>query len=284
MKLPFFIFLILSITACDAPSSLSLNAPPSWGSFTPAGDVETDSNLAGLDGAELPIRVFAYKVEGSRPKPTILLAHGSDGARRLYHTLAQEIVGWGFNAVVIDHYTLRGIAAPHTGRIIPGAGSDDRARDMVAAAKWVETRRWHRGGVGVIGVSQGGGGVFALINRSRMDAAGVLTNEQQYPIRAASTFYPACPITTPPHEPALPTQLNLAEKDDLSWIIRCGDTSHPLYERHVYLGATHAWDVNIPEAVRHRLIFTQRYSPEVTLLSRQRARAFFERHLYHSNR
>lgn len=76
----------------------------------------------------------------------------------------------------------------------------------------------------------------------------------------------------------MPTQLHLAERDNLSWIQRCGDTAHALYERHVYAGATHAWDVSFPEAVRTRLIFTQEFNPEVMRLSRQRAREFFQRH------
>ena len=240
--------------------------------------VTTQSRIPALNGAELPVQVIAYKATSDGARPTVLIAHGSDGPAPLYHNMAQEIVSWGFNAVVIDHYTLRGIQAPHTGRVLPNSRPSDRARDMLAAAKWVEAQPWHRGGIGLIGVSQGGSGAFSMIDRTQMEWLQIIQPGQNYPITAVVTFYPGCPILAPPSVPALPTQLHLAERDDLSWIARCGDTAHPLYERHVYAGATHAWDVRIGEPRRSQLRFTHEFNPEVTQLSRQRAREFFQRH------
>jgi dienelactone hydrolase len=240
--------------------------------------VTTQSRIPALNGAELPVQLIAYKATSDGARPTVLIAHGSDGPAQLYHNMAQEILTWGFNAVVIDHYTLRGIQAPHTGRLVPHAFPDDRARDMLAAARWVEAQPWHRGGIGVIGASQGGSGILALIDRRLMEARGIIQPGEQYLINATVAFYPGCTIVTPTPNPALPTQLHLGDRDNLGWIARCGDTAHPLYERHVYAGATHAWDVSIGEPRRSQLIFTQEFNPEVTRLSRQRAREFFQRH------
>lgn len=237
----------------------------------------TQSRIPALDGTELPVQLFAYKAAPDGARPTLLIAHGSDGPAPIYHELALEILSWGFNAVVIDHYTLRGIQAPHTGRVLPDARPADRARDMLAAGGWVAAQTWHRGGIGLIGVSQGGAGGFAMLDRLLMERLRILQPGQDYPITAVVAFYPACPILAPPPVPALPTQLHLAERDNLSWIARCGDTAHPLYARHVYAGATHAWDARIGEPQRSRLIFTQEFNPEVTRLSRQRAREFFQR-------
>ena len=240
--------------------------------------VTTQSGIAALDGSALPVRVTVYKATSEGARPTVLVAHGSDGPAQLYHNLAQEIVSWGFNGVVIDHYTLRGIQAPHTGRVVPNARPEDRARDILATARWVEAQPWHQGGMGVVGASQGGSGVFALVNRSYMEWLGHMRAGERYPLTAASTFYPGCGLHTPPPVPALPTQLNLAEREDLDFIVRCGATAHPLYERHLYAGATHAWDSQIGEPRRSQLIFTQEFNAEVTRLSRQRAREFFQRH------
>lgn len=93
----------------------------------------------------------------------MLLAHGSDGVSGHHRRWAINVRDWGYNAVIIDHYTLRGIKR-HTGVFLTGVMGHDRALDMIGVASWVKSQSWHQGKIAVIGFSQGGGGVLALMD------------------------------------------------------------------------------------------------------------------------
>lgn len=63
----------------------------------------------------------------------------------MHRDMASTLNSWGYNAVVVDHYTLRGIAAPHTGVAVHGARGEDRALDFIETGRWVQQQSWHQG-------------------------------------------------------------------------------------------------------------------------------------------
>ena len=213
-------------------------------------------------GSSLPVQVELFLSESGQPKPTVVIAHGSGGVKPSQRIWASMARSWGYNAVVIDHYTLRGIG-DHTGRVAYGAGPHDRAQDMNAVANWIKQQPWHRGKIAVVGFSQGGAGVFSLIS-------------SKTPYAAAITFYPACAINAPPSYPQIPTQVHLAEKDDLAYIRYCTSTlTNAQYQSYIYKNATHVFDVNITTTTP----FTHRYDPASARESQQRSREFLDQNL-----
>jgi dienelactone hydrolase len=221
-----------------------------------------DTVFKSRSGASLPVQVELFLSTSNQPKPTVVIAHGSGGVKpsqRVWASLAQS---WGYNAVVIDHYTLRGIG-DHTGRIAPGAAAYDRAQDMNAVANWIKQQPWHQGKLAVVGFSQGGAGVFSLISSNT-------------PYAAAIAFYPACAINAPPGSPQIPTQVHLAESDNLAYIGYCTPAlNRSQYEYYIYKNATHVFDVNMQTTTP----FTHRYDPVAARESQQRSRDFLEKNL-----
>jgi len=246
------------------------------GALMLSGCLQTTTQLTNASGRPVPVDVSVLVADQTKPRPTVLIAHGSDGLQPYYRELATQVAGWGYNAVLIDHYSRRGIGI-HTGRIVEGARGFERARDMLDAARWVRSQHWHSGGIGVIGVSQGGAGVFALVNSLMMDAMDVHPRSERLPFSAAVALYPGCLITPPPTIPTIPTMMHLAEDDDLARIVHCVPRNDPSYTVHVYPGVTHSFDNALIAGLR--LSFTHRYDPAATALSRQRTREFLSQHL-----
>ena len=240
------------------------------------GCLQTTTQLTDGAGRPVPVNVSAVDVDPARPRPTVLIAHGSDGPQPYCHDLAKEVTGWGFNAVVIDHYSRRGIGM-HTGTVAAGARGYERARDMIDAARWIRQQPWHRGSLGVIGVSQGGAGVFALVNSTLMEAMDIHAQKEKLPFAVAIAYYPGCLITPPPSTPTVPTMMHLAQADDLARTAHCVPRDDPSYTVHEYPGATHSFDNSRIAGFAVR--FTHRYDPAATALSRQRTRDFLARHL-----
>lgn len=250
--------------------------PLTIGTLMLSGCLQTTTQLTNASGRPVPVDVSVVGADQTKPRPTVLIAHGSDGPQPYYRELATQVAGWGYNAVLIDHYSRRGIGI-HTGRIVEGARGFERARDMLDAARWIRSQPWHSGGIGVIGVSQGGAGVFALVNSLTMDAMDIHPKSERLPFSAAVALYPGCLITPPPTKPTIPTMMHLAEADDLARIVHCVPRSDPSYTVHVYPGVTHSFDNASIAGLR--LSFTHRYDPAATALSRQRTREFLSQHL-----
>lgn len=221
-----------------------------------------DTPFKSNNGSSLPVQVELFLSNTDQPKPTVVIAHGSGGVKPSQRVWASLVQSWGYNAVVIDHYTLRGIG-DHTGRTVAGANPWDRAQDMNAVANWIKQQSWHQGKLAVVGFSQGGAGVFSLVSGKS-------------PYAAAITFYPACAINAPPRSPQIPTQVHLAERDDLAYIRYCTPAlSNNRYESYIYKNATHVFDVNM----RVTTPFTHRYDPVSAKESQQRSREFLDQHL-----
>lgn len=231
--------------------------------------------LKDQDGNSLPVLLGAYPVDEKKSAPTILIAHGSGGVQNFHREWAVRVQSWGYNAVIIDHYSLRGIGV-HTGQFIPGVRGEDRARDMVQAGYWVRNQPWHQGNIAVIGFSQGGGGVLALVAKQEdIEYFKVVKKEQKIPFAGAVAFYPACTLSPPPIKPTIPTQVHLAGNDTLALIGFCIPLDDPMYDVHKYVGATHAFDVSIPGTVR--LTFSHQYDPNAAKESQENTKKFLDK-------
>ena len=218
------------------------------------------ANFQASDGSKLPVQAQLFLQP--QPAPTVVIAHGSAGLTPSDGNWALTARSWGYNAVAVDHYTLRGISR-HTGELVAGAEPQTRAQDLVAVANWIKQQPWHRGKIAVIGFSQGGAGVFSLIS-------------DESPYAVAVTFYPACGKMPPPTNPKIPTQVHLAQADNLSFIRRCIPTlGHSLYDVHMHENATHAFDVPYVPTTR----FTHRHDANAVERATQQIKKFFALHL-----
>jgi len=231
------------------------------------------SILRNTDGQRIPVLVNEYTV--SKPSATVLIAHGSDGVKPHHVEWAGVVRSWGYNAVVIDHYSLRGIGM-HIGTVLPGVRGEDRARDMINVARWVEKQPWHKGKISVIGFSQGGSGVMALVNRDELEYYKAIKPGESMPISSAVAFYPGCSISYPPIKPSMPVQVHLAVEDTLAMIGYCGSMSDAQYNVFKYETATHSFDVFLGP---YRPPFHHRYDAGITQTARENTRKFLEQNL-----
>jgi len=227
-------------------------------------------------GETLPITLTVNSLQKPTTAPTVIIGHGSGGVAAVHTTLASTLNAWGYNAVVIDHYTLRGISR-HTGVAVHGARGEDRAMDFIEVGRWIQQQDWHQGKIAVVGFSQGGGGVLALVNERVLRNLDYISDDRPNPISVAAAFYPSCTITSPALQPSMPTQVHLAEKDDLAFVSACGFGANTPYQVHLYKGATHSFDESFPPGAVLR--FTHRYDPSVTQESRLYLRRFLDTHM-----
>lgn len=235
------------------------------------------SGLPSSSGGTRDIILEASRADKNSKAPTVLLAHGSGGVTHNNRDLSLILNRWGYNSVIIDHYTLRGIAR-HTGRQVAGARGEDRAIDIIEAARWVEKQEWHFGKIAVVGFSQGGGAVLTLIDDQRMRSLGAVSDAKPIPISASIAYYPSCAFNPVPRNPSMPTQVHLAEEDDLARPVWCNFAyTHENYAVHRYAGATHSFDENIPPGAV--LAFTHRVDRKSTNLSREKVKEFLDKNL-----
>lgn len=236
----------------------------------------TTDGLKRVSGELLPVRLQASPISEKSKASTVLIAHGSGGVSNGNRLLAKELNKWGYNSVIVDHYLLRGISV-HTGVALHGVRGEDRALDAIEAARWVQSQNWHQGKIALVGFSQGGAGVLSLIDERAMKNLGYISGSSPNPISVAAAFYPACAMSSVPTNPAMPTQIHLAEKDDLAFISSCHFHANHTYEIHTYKNATHSFDENIPASVR--LKFTHRYDDLVTDQSRRNLKEFLAKNM-----
>lgn len=237
------------------------------------------NNLVDANNQELPVKI-AVRFGDDRPKPTVIVGHGSAGVTPIEYEQARHAFGWGYNAVVVDHYTARGIKR-HTGMRVAGGLPDDRAADMVAVARWVKQQPWHQGKIALIGISQGGAGIWALANEKNMRSHSSIqvTDEDLKLIDVGVAMYPACApdLASPPRNPSFPVQLHIGEADDLALPRWCETFGNPKYEKHLYAGATHSF--NYARVIPNNTRFTHRYDQAADKLSQSRIKDYLSRHL-----
>lgn len=213
--------------------------------------------------------------------PTVILSHGSAGVDSHIAYVAGKIKRLGYNAVVVDHYTEKGISSglQNVGTVVRGAAGPERALDIIAAARWIQRQHWHSGKVVLIGYSQGGASVNALASKDKIlrDYPDAVQENDYGVFAGAIGMYPSCGYklgATPPQDSSpFPVQLHLAEADDLARPEWCR-TLAKNYELMYYKGATHGFDF-----AAQTTKFTHRYDPDADRLSFERISEFLDTHL-----
>lgn len=269
-KIMLLIFIFFGLSGCV---SVGTNLPAVIHS-----NLSSKGSIMDAAGNDLPVRI-SMRSGNDQPKPTVIIGHGSGGVSSSERKQAYNVEEWGYNAVVVDHYTLRGIKI-HTGVPVSGGSPNDRAVDMIAVARWVKKQPWHKGKIAIIGYSQGGAGVWALTNESNMRSLFKIqvTEEDLKLFSAGVAMYPACHsnFASPPKDPYFPVQLHLAGSDDLAKPEWCETFGNKKYEKYTYAGATHFFDY---AGIVHHKKFTHRHDPVAVELSQKRIKEYLDRHI-----
>lgn len=202
------------------------------------------SNCAAFEthsGEKLPfdLKVLNRDVSAS----TIIVSHGGGCRTAQDDTWASNFREWGYNVVLIDHCTARGIL-PHTGVEPPPLGTQDRVNDYIATAEWVKTQSWHKGKVGLFGISRGGEGVLRAtderFNRVRRGVEGLAE------IDVYVALYPPCNVF--PKAPRGPLLIMHGELDNLAVFGSCEYSTrvHKNLIIKTYPNAHHGFDTPGP--------------------------------------
>lgn len=230
-----------------------------------------------------PFSIQIYQLP--KPAPTVLVSHGSACLQQQYYDWAAQLNSWGYNAIVIDHCTARGVQR-YTGGLLPkNLIPEDKATDYLVLAEWVRLQPWHTGKVGVIGFSRGGGGVTRLADPAFQQRASQQFSNPKAQIDAGVAFYPACSPFPPPPNPVIPVQIHHGAADNLSFPKRCGyqKLKSPNYEIWLYEGAHHTFDDLGPDVTGTNLngepFIARRYNKDADKQSREYTKAFLDRYL-----
>jgi dienelactone hydrolase len=110
---------------------------------------------------KLEARGFLFAKPGQ--KKIVLISHGSQGIDSRMYDYVDSLQSEGFAALVIDHWTPRGITVTHADYAAAskiGANEFNMAADSLTAAAWLRSRGFER--IGSIGESQGGGAAVMM--------------------------------------------------------------------------------------------------------------------------
>lgn len=229
-------------------------------------------------GERFPFRVTVRNAD--QPAPTVIVSHGG-GCRVSQDDLwADRFRQWGYNAVLLDHCSGRGIG-PHTGVEPPPLKPQDRVDDYIATAEWIKVQPWHKGKVAVFGISRGGEGALraseSRFNRGRNGDAGLAE------LDAYIALYPACSYV--PKAPRAPVLVMHGELDNLAVFGTCeySGLSHPNYTIKTYPNAYHGFEnVGCNNTGSNRYLgnyVSCRYNEAAAAQSMTDTKAFLENHL-----
>jgi dienelactone hydrolase len=188
-------------------------------------------------------RAELFLPAGSGPYPAMVVLHGCSGVVPHDRVWAQQLVAWGYIAVLVDSFRPRGIDnVCNHGMIVPPLV---QAQDAFAAAEYlrglpnVQAER-----IGVIGFSHGGWAVLKAVLEYAVHA------DHAHPFAAAVAFYPGC--DSPDSALVTDTLILIGDADDWTPVGRCArwrDTvasaGHEV-RMTVYPGAFHAFDALTP--------------------------------------
>ena len=123
---------------------------------------------------------------GPGPHPVVIVLHGCGGLAANQRLWASRLVGWGYGALVVDSLRPRATAsvcAPDRQRLVTRF---DRAGDVVAAARWLQSQPGVDGArIAVLGESHGGGTAATVANKPFVAAEAGL-------IKATIDYYGPC--------------------------------------------------------------------------------------------
>jgi dienelactone hydrolase len=152
---------------------------------------------------------LSLRVNEKAKRGTVLLLNGCNGPRNMhYHDWARYIDDAGYNAIVIDSFSTRGLSNICS---IKGNSSYsyNTVQDAIAVGKWVKQQPWSNGKVSVIGFSLGG--ITSLLIAS--DDSGVFAS--------AVAYYPTCREPIAERKLAIPLQIHIGLSDEWAAADRC---------------------------------------------------------------
>ncbi len=225
---------------------------------------------------------------GKRPTSTVILSHGSGGVWKHQLNWADSLNGQGYNVVILDHFTQKGVK-PHTGKVDIKTIPEERVKDILALSKWINSQEWHDGKIGVIGFSQGGSGVNLLANTRMLKNLKLAADYDLGVFGALVSYYPGCgiPLGGTPDLPYVPIQLHLGELDGLAEVMWCetGFRKNENLEIFIYPEAHHSFDVEVKDWKKVGFIpatgrmWEAKLNPEANELSRKRVFRHLETYL-----
>jgi dienelactone hydrolase len=251
LKLYLFFLVIISLTGCQSNSV----------TFT-----------AKATGYDREITIPLEVITQSKPSPTIIVAHPSDGLNWSRYVMfwGSLIKSWGYNVVLPDSFTTRGYRNKEVMYQSGLVNYHQRAEDLEQVAAWIQNQSWHKGKIGAIGFSHGGGAINRMSNETNIISVGV-------------AYYPGC-FYSIDYNPKIPVQIHIGNNDTWTSVGRCQDLiefsrnkKNNHFDLNVYYGATHAFD--IPAATRVIAGHTLSHDPVATKQAEDRTRLFFQKYL-----
>jgi dienelactone hydrolase len=216
----------------------------------------------------IPIEVITQ----SQPSPTIIVAHPSDGLSwsRYVQFWGSLIKSWGYNVVLPDSFTPRGYRNKEVMSNSGLVNYYERAEDLEQVATWIQKQPWHKGKIGSIGFSHGGGAINRMSNVTNLISVGV-------------AYYPGC-FYSIDYNPKIPVQIHIGDNDTWTTVGRCQDLvelsrnkRNNNFDLNIYAGATHAFD--IPAPTRTILNYTLTYDSESERKALELTRKFLQDHM-----
>lgn len=224
----------------------------------------------------LGIETFLAK---TLPAPTVIVLHGCGGITDHHKAWAQELQGWGFNAVVLDSFTNRD--AKDVCKNLRLVSPTQRAMDAHYAAEWIAKQSWASPKIGVLGFSHGSW--TALKITAKNERATEFPSGSK--ITAAVSYYPYCDKASIADSAAIPIQIHHGSLDDWNPIGPCKELAQSWVlgdNFYVYEGSHHAFDAaNVFTTFKDGKgnSRTQKSDPEANALSRTRTLEFLNKNL-----
>lgn len=268
MKFALFLFFVLILTGCS--SSKAVTNPV-------------------VDGKIVPVKLIIKKQKN--PSPTILLSHGSGCVIPGEYEWQHRLHTWGYNAVIIDHCSIRGISR-HTGQYLPAnLQIADRINDYIKVTKWIKTQKWATEKVGIIGFSRGGQGVLGFANESYHILYNQFQKNYTDLVNAVVVYYPSC-ITDNERvlEPPLPILIHHGTSDELTpanncehvKLLKSGMPLNSNFQIEFYENAGHGFDRPGNRLVintRRGPVVVREYHPYASKKSFKITKEFLDKHL-----
>jgi dienelactone hydrolase len=217
-----------------------------------------------------------YKPEGKGRFPAVVVLHGCAGIDYHFRAWAEQLVEWGYVAIIVDSFRPRGVdRVCGKSYRVPDL---ERAADAYGAAIYLKQLPYvDSENIGLMGFSHGGWTGLRAVQRNFSYTVNMETN----PFKAAVLFYPSCYYAHDQYI-AIPTLILIGSKDDWTPAHRCVEldkvVSNPeMLELVVYDGAYH--DFDRPKGNREYLGHTLKYDAVATKDAKERTKDFFDRYL-----
>lgn len=211
----------------------------------------------------IPEGQLRYQVsQVGRPAPTVLIGHGCDGVKPDHlDVYVKRLNDWGYNAVVVDSWTPRGVTSTCKGRK-PWYSPSDRMDEFYRIADIIRKESWHRGDVGYVGFSHGGSLGLNLAGDGRPNTFAAIVS-----------YYPNCADYMVPRRAAkVKILVHFGGRDSWTPPEKCSDITG-ITDSEMHPNATHAFDIN--RAKRDFLGENLEYDETATRLAFERTRKFF---------